>query len=137
MSLELVTRVTLLATVVALAGEGRAAAKGLTLVELVEIARRANPSVLASGAAVEAMEAQASEARRNWLPSGEFLSFVAPVPRLECRGAGMEDPPPGTTRNQREANCVSTNVNARDNPSVLTQIAGPWWRTDLRLVQPL
>jgi outer membrane protein TolC len=137
MSFALVMRVTLMAAGLVLAGAPVATAKGLTLVELVEMARRANPSVLASGAAAEAMEAQVSEAKRNWLPSGEFLTFVAPVPRLECRGAGMPDPPMGTTRNQREANCVSTNVTPLDDPSVLAQIAGAWWRTDLRLVQPL
>jgi outer membrane protein TolC len=120
-------------------GAALAAAKRLTLPELVELARRGNPGVMASGAAAMAMEAQALEARRHWFPSGELLSFVAPVPRIQCWGPGQVPPDDAiTSRDMREQNCVTTNRNPRDDPYILiTGLAGAWTRTELRLVQPL
>lgn len=110
-----------------------AAAKSYSLAELIAMARKGNPGIAAGGAAATAMEAQVSEAWRNWLPSGDLLSFVAPVPRLGCRGPYKAEGPAGT----REENCVSTDSNFRDNPSIIAQIAGAWTRTELRIVQPL
>lgn len=125
------------ALVVLLVGAAAPAeAHRLTLDELIARARRANPGVLATGAAAEAMESQATEARRNWLPSGELLSFVAPVPRLECRPPGARD---GEVfpRDVREQSCLSTNANFRDNPGQLIKIEGIWSRTEVRLIQPV
>ncbi|MES1165485.1 MAG: TolC family protein [Verrucomicrobiota bacterium] len=115
----------------------RAEAKPFTLAELVEMARKGNPGVLAGGAAATVMEAQLSEARRNWWPSGDLLSFITLAPKIECWGPGKVAPPAGTPRDVREQNCVTTNANPRDDPSILTKLAGPWWRTELRLIQPV
>lgn len=113
---------------------GQVAARPYTLDELIEMARRGNPGIAAGGAAAEAMESQASEARRNWLPSGDLLSFVAPVPEIRCAGpdqVGID----GTEA--REKNCVTTAQDPLHNPSILTNLKGAWTRTELRLVQPI
>jgi outer membrane protein TolC len=116
---------------------GTAFAKQYTLAELIEMARRGNHGIAAGGAAATAMEAQVSEAWRNWLPSGDLLSFVAPVPRLQCRGNSRDPWDPSTPKDVREGNCISTDANFRDNPNIITQIEGAWTRTELRVVQPL
>ena len=105
-----------------------AAARPYTLNELIDLARKGNAGIAAGGAAAQAMEAQASEARRNWFPSGDLTSFIAPVPEIHCEDAN------GNRTN--EANCVATNVKLTD-PSVLAKLRGPWSRTELKLVQPL
>jgi outer membrane protein TolC len=121
-----------------------AAAKAYTLPELVEMARRGNPGILAGGAAAMAMEAQASEARRNWFPQGDLTSVLTAVPKISCRSQGQSIAPdtaaplspPGTTVTL-ENDCVSTNADPRNNPGILAELKGPWSRTDLKLVQPL
>ncbi len=124
-------------TALVLASTRPALAKGYTLAELVDMARKGNPGIMAGGAATGAMQAQVLEAKRNWLPSGELLSFVAPVPRIQCRGPNQMNPDGSALTDVRESNCVTTNANPRDDPSILTKLAGPWSRTELRLVQPL
>jgi outer membrane protein TolC len=118
-----------------------ALARPYTLVELVELARKGNPGIAAGGAAAMAMEWQVIEAHRNWYPSGELLSFVAPVPKIDCAYPGRitADPQTGIayTRDQREDNCVTTGQDPLHNPSILTNLKGAWTRTELRLVQPL
>jgi len=120
-----------------------AAAKPYTLAELIEMARRGNPGVQASAAAATAMESQVTEAKRNWFPSGELISFLAPVPEVHCLGANQLSPNPDGTRptqgvqNLAESNCTTTDANPHDNPSILTDLKGPWFRTDIKIVQPL
>jgi len=120
-------------------------AKPYTLPQLIEMARRGNPGILAGGAATSAMEAQVSEARRNWFPSGELLSTLSLVPKIECRGpiqnnqtidanTGLLRP---LTRDERELNCVTTNSLPIDNPGIVAQLAGIWSRTELKLIQPI
>ncbi|MEO7667885.1 MAG: TolC family protein, partial [Polyangia bacterium] len=111
-----------------------AAAKTYTLPQLVEMARRENPGVQAGGAATAAMESQLTEAKRNWFPSGELTSFVAPVPRIQCRGPNQQ-PAPGVT--DQATDCVSTDADPLHNPSIITNLKGLWTRTELRLVQPI
>src|SRR5258708_5766662 len=65
-------------------GARAAHAKKMTLPELLELARQASPGMQAAAAATEAMEAQVSEARRNWLPQGDLLSILAPSPNIHC-----------------------------------------------------
>jgi outer membrane protein TolC len=128
-----VIRISLVAALAAVA-DRPALAKRYTLPELVEMARKGNPGIMAGAAATSAMEAQASEARRNWLPSGDLLSFVAPVPEIHCLGAGQN---PSTLTTDRETDCVSTGVDPLHNPSILTNLKGAWWRTEVKLVQPI
>ncbi|MEP6653329.1 MAG: TolC family protein [Myxococcales bacterium] len=121
---------------------GPAVAKTYTLPELVEMARRENPGIQAGGAATAAMESQVREARRNWFPSGELTSFVAPVPRIECRGPNRLSSPPIMRDGQPMAveqatDCVSTNADPIHDPGLLADIKGLWTRTELRLVQPI
>ncbi len=112
----------------------RAAARPYTLEELIEMARRGNPGIAAGGAAAQAMESQVSEARRNWFPSGDLLSFVAPVPEIHCAGPDRTDIA-GT--DAREQNCVTTAQDPLHNPSIITNLKGVWTRTELRLIQPI
>src|SRR5258708_37469606 len=68
----------------AAAAERAALAKKMTLQQLVDAAHTANPGLAANAAAVNAMEAQVSEAWRYWLPSGDLLSLLAPSTNIGC-----------------------------------------------------
>jgi outer membrane protein TolC len=87
----------------------------------MEMARQASPGIQAAAAATSAMEAQVSEARRNWLPTGDLLSLLAPSPNLRCLPS--------------EEMCIST----QNNEAKLTNVSWNrvFTRTELRLIQPL
>jgi outer membrane protein TolC len=113
-----------------------AEAKKMTLPELLDLARTANPGLRAGSAATEAMEAQVSEARRNWLPTGDLLSILGPSPSIQCQ------PPPDVTNTMgltaktfREQNCLSTNA-GEAGPSNLSW-SQVFTRTEVRLIQPV
>ena len=75
------------------------------------------------------------EAKRNWYPQGDLTSYVAPVPRVECEGPGLTINPDQT---MREQNCVTTNASPSHGAlQYLTNFAGAYTRTDVKLVQPL
>jgi outer membrane protein TolC len=113
-----------------------AQARKYTLNDLLDMARQQNPSIRAGAAATQAMQAQVLEARRNWYPQGDLTSFVAPVPRVECEGPHQTAVPGGDY--QRETDCVTTNASPSHAAlQYLTQFAGAWSRTDLKLVQPI
>jgi outer membrane protein TolC len=112
-----------------------AVAKKYTLRELLEIARTQNPGLRAGDAATRAMKAQVLEAQRSRYPQGDLTSLVAPVPRVECEGPGLMIYPEQTTREQ---NCVTTNASLSHGAlQYLTNFAGAYSRTDLKLVQPI
>jgi outer membrane protein TolC len=113
-----------------------ALAKKYTLPELLELARSQNPGLHAGDAATHAMQAQVLEAKRNWFPQGDLTSFVAPVPRIECEGV-MQAPIQGD-QNVREQDCITTNASPSHGAlNYLTNFAGAYSRTDLKLVQPI
>src|SRR5262245_43843680 len=96
----------LLGVTAAVSGGGRAAhARKMTLQQLLDMARAANPSLAAGDAATSAMEAQVSEARRNWLPQGDLLSLLAPSPDIRCLGPA--DPITGV-RLPNTTECITT-----------------------------
>jgi len=68
-------------------------AKKMTLPELLDAARSANPSLRASAAVTDASRAQVTEAWTYWLPSGDILSLLAPSPNVHCQ------PPPALNLN--------------------------------------
>ena len=113
-----------------LAAARPALAKPYTLPELIELARKGNPGIQAGGVAAQAMDEQILEARRNWLPSGDLTSFVTAVPTIRCRAPeGVNDDPD---------NCVSTNITpTHDFASYVKNLNGVWFRSDLKIVQPL
>ncbi|HEY2728379.1 MAG TPA: hypothetical protein VGK52_00465, partial [Polyangia bacterium] len=123
----------LLATFAVL-GARAAQAKKMTLPELLELARQVSPGMQAAAAATEAMEAQVSEARRNWLPHGDLLSILAPSPSIHCQryeqdANGKLGQVPDVT------NCVSTtNGEARITDVNWTRI---FTRTEVKLIQPV
>jgi|HubBroStandDraft_6_1064221.scaffolds.fasta_scaffold56262_3 outer membrane protein TolC len=112
-----------------------AVAKKYTLNELLELARSQNPGLRAGDAATHAMQAQVLEAKRNWYPQGDLTSFVAPVPRIECEGMNQMI---NSDQAMREQNCITTNASPSHGAlNYLTNFAGAYSRTDLKLVQPI
>jgi outer membrane protein len=110
----------------------------MTLPELLELARQASPGMRAAAAATESMEAQVSEARRNWLPQGDLLSILAPAPSLHCYAAG--NAPIDSTTPRAPETCVRTgNGTASTNEASIADVnwAKVFTRTELRLIQPL
>jgi outer membrane protein TolC len=103
-----------------------AAARKMTLPQLLEMARD-YPGLQASAAATAAMEAQVSEAKANWFPQGDILSFIAPSPNVRCQPprTGSDDPTPCLTTSNNEASLRTVSWN-----QVFT-------RTELKLIQPL
>lgn len=90
-----------------------------TLGDLIALARRANPGVTANARASEAFSAQASEAVRSWLPTGELTSLLSPSPKIECYPSSR--------------NCVGT-----DGPFESTvDFKGVFTRTQLNVSQPI
>ena len=77
--------------------------------------------------ATASIEAQLLEAKRSWMPSGEFLTLLAPVPEVLCQS---DDPT--ASKAQREARCLSTN-----HRDFSINLKGIFTRSELRLVQPL
>jgi outer membrane protein TolC len=115
---------------------GSAFAKKYTLPELLELARTQNPGLRAGDAATHAMQAQVLEAKRNWYPQGDLTSFVAPVPRIECEGP--QQMLIAGDQNAREQDCITTNASPSHGAlQYLTNFAGAYSRTDLKLVQPI
>lgn len=109
-------------------------AKSYTLPELIEMARKGNPGLQAGTVAAEAMELQAVEAKRNWLPSGDLTSFVTAVPHIKCQTALAD----GTRVDSTPEDCLTTNINPTHNfTSYIENLKGVWFRSDLKLVQPL
>jgi outer membrane protein TolC len=111
----------ILVSVVALGSFARvtpAAARTYTLSELLELARKSNPGLAASARQTAQIEAQLSEARRSWMPSGELLSMVAPVPEVRCIPS--------------RSDCRETNISEAS-----LNLKGVFTRTELRLVQPV
>ena len=117
----------------ALLGAGSpAAAKKLSLAELLDLAR-GNPGLRASAAATSAMEAQVTEAKMNWLPQGDILSLIAPSPNIGCSPLPNElvplfpasGPIPCLTTTSPEARLSNVSWNR-----IFT-------RTELKLIQPL
>jgi outer membrane protein TolC len=117
----------------ATAGTVRAAeAKKLTLDQLIEMARATNPGLQAGVAAENAVQAQISEAKRNWLPQGDLLSLVAPSPNVQCFASTAAMQAGGPTDPQQ---CLVTN-------SSEVSLRNVSWdkfftRTELRLIQPI
>jgi outer membrane protein TolC len=125
----------LLGSLLSVALPPSAVAKKYTLDELLELARNRNPGLRAGDAATRGMRAQVVEAKRSWFPQGDLTSFVAPVPRVECEnGSNYSNP----DQDVREMNCVQTNASPSHGAlQYLTQFAGAYSRTDVKLVQPL
>jgi outer membrane protein TolC len=120
-------------------------AKKMTLPELLDVARSANPSLRASAAVTDASRAQVTEAWTYWLPSGDILSLLAPSPNVHCQVPAGLNPGgatiggaaalAGVTREQAEQNCLATNANEFSlNTVSFNQV---FTRTELRLVQPV
>lgn len=95
-----------------------AAARSYTLAELLELTRKSNPGLAAGARQTAQIEAQLSEARRSWMPTGELLSMVAPVPEVRCYP-------------DRE-NCTRTNISEAS-----LNLKGVFTRTEVRLIQPV
>jgi outer membrane protein TolC len=100
-----------------------ALARTYTLPQLIELVRKSNPGLAASAQATARVEAQLAEANRSWLPTGELLSVLAPVPEIRCE--------PNTIT------CTTTSIKDLNDVSETLKFRGIFTRTELRLVQPL
>lgn len=114
-----------------------AGARAYTLDQLLELARKGNPGLLAGAQATAAVEAQLSEARRSWLPSGDLSSLLAPAPELRCELDELDlqvfPRPPGVdAKTWREQHCYRTNLS-----DAQVRFGGIFTRTDVTLVQPV
>lgn len=100
----------------------------------MQLARRSNPGLAAGTEATAAIEAQLSEARRSWFPTGEVSSLIAPSPEVQCQPDENIFPvPPGRDAKEwREEHCYRTNIS-----DATVKFKGVFTRTELRLVQPL
>lgn len=127
-------RLTTLASLVLSVAARGAFAKGYTLAELLEMARRANPGVTANAQATEQIQAQVLEAKLSYLPTGELNSLIAPSPDIHCTQATTPVPPGLSQREWNERNCVSTDVPVA---SISHGIGGIFTRTEVRLYQPV
>jgi outer membrane protein TolC len=116
----------------ALAAAPAAWARTYTLPQLIELARRSNPGLAAGAQATASIEAQLLEAKRSWMPTGELVSLLAPVPEIRCADGGDGTIP--TTKSFRENHCLNTPASRGD---VTISFKGVFTRTELRLVQPL
>jgi outer membrane protein len=113
-----------------------AAAKPYTLAEILDLARKGNPGLAAGAQATAGIEAQLVEARRNYLPTGELNSLLAPTNEIRCQDAsGYVNP----DKSAREDNCVRTGFtyDASSWADAITHIRGVFTRTEVKLVQPI
>src|SRR5208283_3748962 len=87
-----------------------------------------NPGLAANAQVTVGIEAQALEAHRSYLPTGDLSSTVAPVPRIQCFPSSD-----GTD------SCAHTNFYFENSQTfdAITKLRGVFTRTDLRLVQPI
>jgi outer membrane protein TolC len=108
----------LLLALVLLASASPALARPYTLDELLELAKKASPSMAAAAQQTVQVEAQLSEARRNWMPTGELTSVLAPVPEITCTPSTDE--------------CIRTNIS-----EFSLKFKGVFTRTEVKLVQPI
>jgi outer membrane protein TolC len=106
---------------------GVAQAKAYKLDELIEMARKGNPGLAANAQVTAGVEAQALEAHRTYLPTGDLSSMVAPVPRIRCNSQGIDDC----------ANTAGFSFQPSQTFAAITDLRGVFTRTELKVVQPL
>ena len=113
-----------------------AAARPYKLDELLDLARKGNPGLAAGEKATAGIEAQLVEAKRNWMPTGELNSILAPTNEIRCQDAnGFSNPDEST----RENNCVRTGFtyDTESWADAITKIRGIFTRTEIKLIQPI
>jgi outer membrane protein len=114
-----------------------AEAKPYKLEEILDMARKGNPGLVAGTKATAGVEALLLEARRSWMPSGELSSILAPTMSIRCMSETDTEVNPD--RSVRENNCVRTNFtyNKGSWADAVTNISGVFSRTEIKLVQPV
>jgi len=100
------------------------------LESLLKLATQYNPGVMASAKGTKQVEAQLSEAKRSWLPTGEFRSIVAPSPSIQCSNP-LPRPGDVTSEEWNQA-CLNTG-----NPEVNIGFSGIFTRNEITLTQPV
>ena len=117
---------------------GVAQAKAYRLDELLDMARKGNPGLAANAQVTAGVEAQALEAHRTYLPTGDLSSMVAPVPEIRCQSLTLNPNGP-TDLNYREQHCDNTSFSFQPKQtfSAITDLRGVFTRTELKIVQPI
>jgi outer membrane protein TolC len=120
-----------LATLLALSPP--ATGRPYSLEQVLELARRSNPGLAAGAQQTASVQAQLMEANRSYMPTGELLSLVAPVPDIRCQlDADLVVPPGADPKAFREDHCFRTS-----HPEASFNLKGVFTRTEVRLVQPI
>ncbi len=107
-----------------------AQAETYDLESLLKLATQYNPGVMASAKGTKQVEAQLSEARRSWLPTGEIRSILAPSPSIQCSNPLPK--PVGVTDEDWNQVCLNTG-----NPEVNIGFSGIFTRNEITLTQPV
>jgi outer membrane protein TolC len=106
-------------------------ARTYTLSELLVLAKRSSPSVAAAAGQTEGVKALLIEAQRHWMPTGEFLTMLAPAPDIRCQ-TDLPVPEGIDARAWRQSHCDRTNVF-----DASLDLRGIFARSELTIVQPL
>jgi outer membrane protein TolC len=113
-----------------------ASAKPYKLDELLDLARKGNPGLVAGEKATASIRAQLLEAKRNYYPTGELNSMVAQAPRIRCYNAAgdLDEYNCQNTTGDPSKSAVGTGAD-----SFLSAITprGVFTRTELKLIQPV
>lgn len=124
----------------ALGTPAAASAKPYKLHELLDLARKGNPGLVAGEKATAGIEAQLLEAKRSYYPTGELNSLLAQAPEIRCY-TNQRDADGHLIPDRTGQNCVNTGEDAigASSSGFLKAItpAGFFTRTELKLVQPI
>jgi outer membrane protein TolC len=128
-----------------------AGATKYTLPQLLSRVKSDYPGVAAARANLDVADAQLSQARRLWWPTGQITFGFTLAPSIHCQRpvfsgadnpAGVGNPalnPDRTQVNVRdETNCINTDVNTSQagNPGALN-LTNPALKLDISLIQPI
>jgi outer membrane protein len=116
-----------------------ASAKPYKLDELLDLARKGNPGLLAGERATAVVQAQLLEAKRSYYPMGELNSLLTYAPEIRCY-TGETDANGNAIRDYSGKNCANTGqALGASSEGFLKAItpAGVFTRTELKVVQPV
>jgi outer membrane protein len=113
-------------------GTRHAQADTYDLEGLLKLTAQHNPGVMASAKGTRQVEAQLSEAKRSWLPTGEFRSILAPSPSIQCSNPLPKPDDWNKSDSEWQQLCLTTG-----NPEVNIGFSGIFTRNEITLTQPV
>jgi outer membrane protein len=127
-----------LCLLIALLSPSLAGAKTYTLDELLRKVRADYPGVVAARESIGAADAQLSQARRLWAPTGQLTAGFTLAPSVQCQSVLARDASQNPIYIHDEANCTHTTLNPADitNEGAL-HLTNPAFNLQLQLIQPI